>query len=284
MAERNPKMTYEEIMLLLKSYRENECLWNHSHCNYRNLKERGKAFINILIETNVDSVDEVKRRLKILRDTYNIEKNKMRKSRLSGPGPNGYYSTKIRWFRTADEFLSKCDRSQNIKNEASEGAYASESPNNQQEDRASFPELQEQDSPDPLWQYDGVYVDEFQAGTDSPCSSTGRKRSSESLPTNLAAISTKKAVRPQYQYHTNGNSWVTGESGHSHMQQMPNKRDSVNSAITQPVRDEFLYFGLMLASQLEELPKLRALILQEKIQTLVSQERIEFEKSQQQND
>lgn len=277
MSERNPKMTYVEIMQLLTAYRRNECLWNHAHSNYRNQAVRNESFTNISIEMDIISIEEVKRRIKILRDTYNIEKNKMRKSRLAGARPGGYYTTKIPWFKAADDFLSKCDGKQSNPNTDSDAPCKSEQ-SSQQSDRVSSPELEQQDSPDPLWQYGEVLVGTNES--QSSCSSAGRKHLFESTPSTIPTPM-KKVYRPASQSaYANGNSWGT-ERRSSHAEVIQSKRANVTSSVADPIQDEFLYFGLNLAAQLGELPKLRALMLQEKIQTLVSQERIEFEMSQQ---
>lgn len=264
-------------MQLLESYREKECLWNHAHYDYRNQTTRNGAFNNMLYETNAGTVEEVKRRIKIIRDTYNIERNKMKKSRLSGPGPNGYYNTKIPWYSTADEFLSKCYPTRNSTNNAS-GTYCKIEPSSPQSDRTASPESREHDSSDPLWQYADVLENR------SHSSNICRKRSAELTRASVPA-STKKAIRLSTQLPPNGNGWGAERNAHieepnSTIELIQSTRDSIASSLTQPIQDEFLYFGLNLAAQLGELPKLRALLLQEKIQALVSQERIEFEISQ----
>lgn len=222
----------------------------------------------------------------------------MKKSRLSGPGPNGYYNTKIPWYSTADEFLSKCYPTRNstvslnrlsskifrnitahnsLQNNAS-GTYCKIEPSSPQSDRTASPESREHDSSDPLWQYADVLENR------SHSSNICRKRSAELTRASVPA-STKKAIRLSTQLPPNGNGWGAERNAHieepnSTIELIQSTRDSIASSLTQPIQDEFLYFGLNLAAQLGELPKLRALLLQEKIQALVSQERIEFEISQ----
>lgn len=252
-------MTYHEIVTLLKLYRKNELLWNHKHSLYSNKQKRLEALEAIRVRIDEKSIDEVRRRLKVIRDTYNIEKNRINGSKKSGVAT---YHTKLPWYKTADEFLSRCEPRKspnttdnkpicNLKLEP-EVILELESTNYQPSYETSSPAESMADPGDSLEQYQEYYKKQFETTGASIVASEGPEP---------AIPSTKiQTVAPQFRPKLNN-------------------LDYMQSSAVQPNIDEFQYFGLHLVAQLRELPKLRALILQEKLQRIVSQERIEYESS-----
>lgn len=115
-SNRKKRMSCEEIMQLLEAYRKNECLWNYSNIFYKNKQKRIGALEWVREAIGAESVDEVKRRWKVIRDTYNIEKNKINASKKSGAGAADIYHTKLSWYKTANEFLAKCDARESYNN------------------------------------------------------------------------------------------------------------------------------------------------------------------------
>lgn len=116
MAIRKKRMSSDEIVHLLGLYREHELLWNYSHELYKNKQKRLAALETIRAAMDLESVDEVKRRIKVVRDTYNIEKNKMSSSKKSGAGTADVYHTRLSWYKTAHEFLSVCEARESYSN------------------------------------------------------------------------------------------------------------------------------------------------------------------------
>jgi hypothetical protein len=52
----------------------------------------------------VSSIPQLKKKIKVLRDSYRLELNKVKHSRKSGAGLNGVYKPKHVWFTVADSF------------------------------------------------------------------------------------------------------------------------------------------------------------------------------------
>lgn len=117
------------------------------------------------------------------------------------------------------------------------------------------------DPADPIKQYEEVYIQGFEKNEQNSHPSSKRKRKS----TATTAIGTTPIAAPS--------------NVPPHMRSALNTLDIIRSSEAQPIQDEFQYFGLNLAAQLRELPKLRALILQDKLQKIISQERIDYETS-----
>ncbi|XP_065095697.1 uncharacterized protein LOC135717509 [Ochlerotatus camptorhynchus] len=153
------RMSDMETIRLVKLYRANQCLWNHSHVHYKLKNRRIEAYENLMVEMDMESVDEVKRKLKSIRDTYTGEKHKMLKSNYS-------YKTKLVWYPILDEFISKCDSGQPV-SKASSPEVSMESPivsrrkRKYKSDERFQPTLRmpRQDLSDPLQQHD--VTDEF---------------------------------------------------------------------------------------------------------------------------
>ncbi|XP_055524484.1 uncharacterized protein LOC129718090 [Wyeomyia smithii] len=268
MAERSKKMSYNEIVHILALYRENKCLWDFSHEHYKNKQKRNKAFEYIKNATNAESTDEVKRRLKIIRDTYNIERNKMKRPRAE-TGEN--YRTKLSWYQMADEFLSKSERS-SFHDVPNASLYEFEpASSSQQYHSNSSPESQEPDQPeatDVPSEYKPEYVIDFEH---AEVASWPVIDENHQHPVNPApSVTQKTKIRP------------TQYSSKRTRRDALDRLDSISSPplAVPSVPDEFHYFGLHLAAQFRKLPVLRALMLQEKIQAMVNKDRIDFEKSQ----
>ncbi|XP_053698311.1 uncharacterized protein LOC128745301 [Sabethes cyaneus] len=284
-SERSKKMSYSEIVHILALYRRNGCLWDLHHEHYKNKQMRNKAFESIRIATNAESTDEVKRRLKIIRDTYNIEKNKMKRPRA---GTSETYSTKLSWFLIADEFLSRCETRWSSYEPVNSSLFEYEPTSSVQPDRSNSspedesPEEQDQTEVTEVQQQHckPEYAIDFENTEIVPAWPTGIENCHTSNPSPQTPAP-KARTRPAQHTTKRTRKDANQQPPVPHTGSFPDRLESINSAaLTPSVPDEYHYFGLHLAAQFRQLPVLKALALQERIQSMVYKERIEYEKSQ----
>ncbi|KXJ78362.1 hypothetical protein RP20_CCG004814 [Aedes albopictus] len=257
MAIRKKRMSSDEIVHLLGLYREHELLWNYSHELYKNKQKRLAALETIRAAMDLESVDEVKRRIKVVRDTYNIEKNKMSSSKKSGAGTADVYHTRLSWYKTAHEFLSVCEARESYSN-IPEKSTCKQSKKSV-EDLLIEPEVRDYQ----LYQS----ISSSESG-DDPADLLKRL----ATPKKRKRRSALSSVKPKA---------TSDENVPPHITSALNKLDNIRASVSPPIQDEFQYFGLNLAAQLRDMPKLRALVLQDKLQRMVALERIEYESSRQ---
>lgn len=94
----NSKIDMDQVV---RSYKKWTCLWDRSHQDYRQLKKREMALIDISLKWGgppYHTIGCVRKQIKTMRDTYRQERSKFMES----------LSTKLTWFQEADSFLKKC--------------------------------------------------------------------------------------------------------------------------------------------------------------------------------
>ncbi|XP_053696294.1 uncharacterized protein LOC128743691 [Sabethes cyaneus] len=253
------KLSCGDIIHILELYRENECLWKQSRADYKDKQKRLEALARIKKATNMTSIDEVRRRIKNIRDTYCHERRKSKRAQKS---------TKLPWYQMA-EFLT--ERGAKPANDNSVDASCSK-----QDDDPEDLEYSSIDIPDSLEQ-------DPQVSTDVPHNEEVFENAIiawSSVDNNPAETDTKKEIDFTCS-SVNPTTKKLNRSVPSHITSASNRVEHMRPPISQSTEDEFHHFGLNLAAQLRQLPILRALKLQEKLQSLVSKERINFETDQQ---
>nr|XP_029732001.1 uncharacterized protein LOC115268113 [Aedes albopictus] len=293
MAIRKKRMSSDEIVHLLGLYREHELLWNYSHELYKNKQKRLAALETIRAAMDLESVDEVKRRIKVVRDTYNIEKKQMSSSKKSGAGTADVYHTRLSWYKTAHEFLSVCEARESYSN-IPEKSTCKQSKKSV-EDLLIEPEVRDyqlyqsisssesgDDPADLLKRYEEEYNKEYGSEEHSPVQTAGQKRKSPVASSSFTrSLATPKKRKRRSALSSVKPKATSDENVPPHITSALNKLDNIRASVSPPIQDEFQYFGLNLAAQLRDMPKLRALVLQDKLQRMVALERIEYESSRQ---
>ncbi|XP_062556927.1 uncharacterized protein LOC134221757 [Armigeres subalbatus] len=288
-SNRKKRMSCEEIMQLLEAYRKNECLWNYSNIFYKNKQKRIGALEWVREAIGAESVDEVKRRWKVIRDTYNIEKNKINASKKSGAGAADIYHTKLSWYKTANEFLAKCDARESYNNIEDNLAVSETVPVALVENRGpiGYESLSSsesvEDPADQIRQYEEEYASMFENGENSRSYADRNQKLAQTARDHAPVTAPSKKV--QKRKGPTLQSSAKGKKSHEealspHIQNALSKLDTIRSSVAPTaatVQDEFYYFTQNLAAQLRKLPRLTALILQEELQRLVSQESIKYE-------
>ncbi|CAH1962562.1 unnamed protein product [Acanthoscelides obtectus] len=104
------KWSENETLKFVSLYKECEILWNVHDTNYKNREKRNKAFEYIQQEMNMKNLtlDMIKKKIKAIRDTYHLEKNKITKYKKSGALPDDLSTPRLVWFNEAATFLEYC--------------------------------------------------------------------------------------------------------------------------------------------------------------------------------
>lgn len=91
-------------------YEKYPLLWNIKHKDYCNIKLKDEIFKSFYLELEsqglVEGMDEnqLKAKIKNIKDVYRNELSKVEKSKKSGSGTNNIYYPKLVWFDRANFF------------------------------------------------------------------------------------------------------------------------------------------------------------------------------------
>lgn len=100
------KFNADETLKLVQLYREHECLWNMRCQEYKNKQNRTSALQQIRTEIGIEgiTIEEIKNKIKSIRNTYYLEVDKIEKSTRSGAGGN-VYIPRVTWFEELNSFI-----------------------------------------------------------------------------------------------------------------------------------------------------------------------------------
>ena len=100
------KFSADETLKLVQLYREQECLWNIRCDEYKNKQIRTSALQQILKEMGINGIkiEDIKSKIKSIRNTYLLEVDKIEKSTRSGAGGN-VYVPRVPWFEELNSFI-----------------------------------------------------------------------------------------------------------------------------------------------------------------------------------
>lgn len=102
MAER---WTSDQNIKFVELYKNQTNLWNCLDPNYKNRDLRKASLEHIRLECNLQNMNEVTKKIKNLRSTYNQELLKIEKSKKSGSGTDEIYKPSIKWFDSMDYIM-----------------------------------------------------------------------------------------------------------------------------------------------------------------------------------
>lgn len=84
---------------LIEAYKNNPCLWDKSHANFKNLHVKQTAYEDLLVVVQQHdrnaTVETVKKKISNLKKTFQNENNKVSKSSRSGAGSSEIYVPKL---------------------------------------------------------------------------------------------------------------------------------------------------------------------------------------------
>lgn len=100
------KFNEEDTLKFVQLYREHECLWDKRCDAYKNKEMRTSALEQLRLGMNIDglTINEVKSKMKSIRNTYYLELDKIEKSTRSG-ARGSVYKPKAKWFDEYDSFV-----------------------------------------------------------------------------------------------------------------------------------------------------------------------------------
>ncbi|XP_047991563.1 uncharacterized protein LOC125230463 [Leguminivora glycinivorella] len=99
------KWNEDETLKFVQLYREHECLWDKRCDAYKNKQMRASALEVLRDGMNKGlTINDIKAKIKSLRNTYYLELDKIEKSTRSGAGGN-VYKPKAIWFEEYDSFV-----------------------------------------------------------------------------------------------------------------------------------------------------------------------------------
>ncbi|XP_018012707.1 uncharacterized protein LOC108669808 [Hyalella azteca] len=109
-SKKNVKWSPDDIELFLETFQKYELLWNVRHKDYSNKTKRetshGKLKEDLICQgLIVPDVTFLRARIRNIRSTYKVELTKVISSKSSGAGTD-VYTPKLLWFKTADSFLN----------------------------------------------------------------------------------------------------------------------------------------------------------------------------------
>lgn len=99
------RWTSEQNIKFVELYKDQVNLWNRLDPNYKNRDLRKASLEHIRIELGLTDKNEVAKKIKNLRSTYNQEILKIDKSKRSGNSPNEIYKPTIKWFDSMDYIM-----------------------------------------------------------------------------------------------------------------------------------------------------------------------------------
>lgn len=99
-----PVFDNEMVMRFIRSYRENQCLWDFNSPAYKNKAARDLAYESLVCAMDLPglTVTDVKNKIKNIRSTYCQELKKIQTAAMLGRDP---YVPSVFWFKELDSFL-----------------------------------------------------------------------------------------------------------------------------------------------------------------------------------
>ncbi|KAF6207998.1 hypothetical protein GE061_016447 [Apolygus lucorum] len=235
--------------LFLKVYKRYECLWDKKCPKYSKTRARDKAYASMIADLNIPglTVLDIKSKIKSVRTRYASELTKVRNSELSGAK---LYEPRLFWFKDADSFLRQVT--------FTKLGYSYE----------KFQDLASTNS-----FHDGAadLGQEFEK-VEQP--TTDNEEDEEALPQNagispVVTMTTSPAISTSFQNGRRTRKRYLNDS-------VPEKYDSMKKSKVSKSKPphEFDVFCESLAIQLKKMPLKRALLCQEKLQRVMTEERL----------
>ncbi|XP_055844762.1 uncharacterized protein LOC129911112 [Episyrphus balteatus] len=241
----------------LETYKKYECLWNNKCNDYSKSNAREKAYSLMLNDLKIPglTVPDIKAKIKTIRTRYVAELAKIRNSELERNEAAGeeVYEPRLFWFKIADAFLRKVCTS-----------------------KPKYLVMKDQGGTDKEISFEKVTADS-QHYEDNDSTSQENTRYSPSV-----------AISPPYTYSEikcDKNVWKRSlPKENSYSFPNDNNYSAVNNTVKRPKKcydssnneypNEFDIFCQSLAIQLKKMPLQRALICQQKLQSVMTQERL----------
>ncbi|KAK5647973.1 hypothetical protein RI129_002865 [Pyrocoelia pectoralis] len=243
----------EKTTLFLELYKNYPCLWDNTSDTYHKVHIREKAYNNFLQELNLPNltIPDIKAKIKTIRTRYCSELAKIRKSDRSGAGADDIYVPRLMWFKEADSFLrAVCtpkSSTSNMKNLLTETNDITTQSLEREQEENEFEESQIAED------QDEQYTEQL--------SNTSENAVRSSSTTAISSLPVAKQPKKR-------KSMDAINDALNKLKKISDDNTKVNKL------HEFDVFCNSLAIQLKKMPLRRALICQERLQAVMTQERL----------
>ncbi|XP_045529961.1 uncharacterized protein LOC123717799 [Pieris brassicae] len=129
----NQRWSADKNIQFINEYQREECLWDPNHPQYKLRDARDAAYKTIMKTMEMQNIKEVVGKIRSLRNTYNNELLKAKKSHTTGMGTNKLYISKISWLSHLD-FLKKIDSNTREKTENAPNTQATSTSESESQD------------------------------------------------------------------------------------------------------------------------------------------------------
>ncbi|XP_031348360.1 uncharacterized protein LOC116174562 [Photinus pyralis] len=251
----------KHMELFLESYQRYECLWNNKCSDYSKSNVREKAYLSMLADLNLPglTVPDIKAKIKTIRTRYGAELCKIKNSERSGASADDVYEPRLFWFKLADVFLRSICTPKESSSNLKELESTRKGISGKATDDSQHLEEREQQTEQTAHIQD----------TEQQTEQTAHIQDTEATSPNT--IATSSAVITNTPKNTKGrkrslNTTISGV-------QDAIKQLKTLSEENKEDLNEFDVFCESLAIQLKKMPLNRALICQEHLQKVMTQER-----------
>ncbi|KAJ8968715.1 hypothetical protein NQ314_002170 [Rhamnusium bicolor] len=251
-----------ETPLFLNLYKKYECLWNNKSKSYKNKTLRDDALRAFCCDLNIPGLTkhDIKLKIKTIRTRYMAELHKVTKSEKSAVGPDNIYVPNLFWYAQANSFLHEVSiLKENISN-------------------LDYPEFFRTQKSDLIEEHDDnmKHAQHFEneISEDTVLDEENNIKieiKTENIYDDIRKNDDDKTLTP-----TTFKKWETKRSyisDISSFERVTNKLPKL-SEHTQNDENEFDLFCKSLAIQLKKMPLHRALRCQEKLQSVMTEERL----------
>ncbi|XP_072934354.1 uncharacterized protein [Epargyreus clarus] len=232
------KWNEQSTLLFLEHFKNYQCLWNHKLDEYKDRTLRANAMKSLISDLNLEVCEEdIKHKIKTIRTRFTTELTKIKQSTKSGRSTDDIYVPMLYWFKHAEFLSSVCIPRQSTSNlDTSVNTQTQNEDSTESEPKSSQAGSEKQSKSSAENSRNGGTISSTSLYSEKP---VNRKRKTD-IPIDMA-IKELKAISKE------------------------NKEQ---------VEDEFDLFCKSLAIQLKKMPLNRALICQERLQSVMTQERL----------
>ncbi|XP_065209890.1 uncharacterized protein LOC135838186 [Planococcus citri] len=96
-----------DIFVFLRTLETLPCLWHKADPLYKDRVKKDAAEAHFIKFFNFTNATELRKKIRSIRNTYNQEIAKIKKSKSTGSGTDSIHIPKLAWFKEAHRFLSK---------------------------------------------------------------------------------------------------------------------------------------------------------------------------------
>ncbi|XP_054268777.1 uncharacterized protein LOC128990436 [Macrosteles quadrilineatus] len=249
------KWSGKQIIDFLNLFQDYPCLWDVTAKDYLNRSVKEAAYSELL--QNLDdvgmpaTVEQVKKKVKSLRDTYRKELSKIKKSQESDAGTSKIYKPKLVWFSTAEVLWH--------------GAVTGRDSSSTMEilQLLMDEEGHESTDNDDISVKSNAQIVEPPTHPSSPTTLVSNSQLHSTKRSSTSMESPRKVLKMQGSTETP-----------TRFESVVDKLHSLANLTSEDTEDQYDKFGQHIACQLRQLPERSFILLQSKFQNIITEERL----------